>query len=365
MKVLSGLIIGAIFGFMLHRGGLVRYSRIIGALLLRDFKAMNFMFTGLAVAALLYGISDLINLGTVPRINGYFGMGHIVGGILFGIGMAVAGLCPGTCAARFSSGKLLVGVGVLGVFVGVFMYELFFSTVSAIGGMPRFITLSMVFDIPYGYLAITFGLLFIGMSFFLSKIDPSKKFDNIQEEKNLLQREWGWFSTGAVAGVLIFISTAIGEYLSFAGGFLAMGAHISSLFGYPFESVPTLNESTLWRAMLSLGVFPGAFLSSYLAKTISQEKVTPLFQEAFSSNMAVRGLTIFASGVLMTFGALIGGGCTTGAFMSGWPTLSIGSLVMGGTFFAVAMITANLMFVGRYRLVGEVKERFKLNLAND
>ena len=34
MKVLSGLIIGAIFGFMLHRGGLVRYSRIIGALLL-------------------------------------------------------------------------------------------------------------------------------------------------------------------------------------------------------------------------------------------------------------------------------------------------------------------------------------------
>lgn len=365
MKILSGLIIGAIFGFMLHRGGLVRYSRIVGALLLRDFKAMNFMFTGLAVAAILYGISDMANLGTVPRINGYFGVGHIIGGVLFGIGMAVAGLCPGTCAARFSSGKLLVGVGVLGIFVGVFMYELLFSTVSAIGGTPRFITLSMVFDIPYGYLAIIFGLLFIGISFFLSKIDPSKKFDNIQEEKNLLQREWGWFSTGVVAGVLIFISTAIGEYLSFAGGFLALGAHISSLFGYTFESAPALNESTLWRAMLALGVFPGAFLSSYLAKTISQEKVTPLFQEAFSSNMAVRGLTIFISGALMTFGALIGGGCTTGAFMSGWPTLSIGSFLMGGTFFAVAMITANLMFVGRYRLVGEVKERFKLNLAND
>ncbi|OGW07645.1 MAG: hypothetical protein A2W75_02355 [Nitrospinae bacterium RIFCSPLOWO2_12_39_15] len=365
MKILSGLIIGAIFGFMLHRGGLVRYSRIIGALLLRDFKAMNFMFTGLAVASLLYGISDLLNLSTVPRINGYFGMGHIIGGILFGIGMAVAGLCPGTCAARFSSGKLLIGVGVVGIFVGVFMYDLLFPVVSALGGEPKFITLAMVFDIPYGYLAIIFGSLFIGMSFFLSIIDQSKKFDNIEKGKNLLQREWGWFSTGAVAGIMIFISTAIGEYLSFAGGFLALGAHLSSIFGYSFQSVPSLNESTLWRAMLSLGVFPGAFLSSYLAKTIEQEKVTPLFQEAFSSNMAVRGLTIFASGVLMIFGALIGGGCTTGAFMSGWPTLSIGSFVMGGTFFAVAMITANLMFVGRYRLIGEVKERFKLNLAND
>lgn len=92
MKALSGLLIGAIFGFILHRGGVVRYSRIIGTLLLRDLKAMNFMFTGLAVAALLYGISDLMNLGIVPRINGYFGTGHIIGGILFGIGMAVAAL---------------------------------------------------------------------------------------------------------------------------------------------------------------------------------------------------------------------------------------------------------------------------------
>ncbi|HAP66840.1 MAG TPA: YeeE/YedE family protein [Nitrospinae bacterium] len=365
MKILSGLIIGAVFGFMLHRGGLVRYSRIMGALLLRDFKAMNFMFTGLAVAAILYGMSDLLNLGTVPRINGYFGIGHIIGGILFGIGMGVAGLCPGTCAARFSSGKVMVGVGVIGIFMGVLLYEILFPIVSAIGGEPKFITLAMIFNISYGYLAIIFGLLFIGMSFFLSIIDPSKKFDNIEKEKNLLQKEWGWFSTGAVAGIMIFISTAIGEYLSFAGGFLALGAHLSSIFGYSFQSVPSLNESTLWRAMLSLGVFPGAFLSSYLAKTMEQEKVTPLFQEAFSSNIGLRGFTIFGSGALMTFGALIGGGCTTGAFMSGWPTLSIGSFVMGGTFFAVAMATAHIMFLGKYRLVGEIKERFRLTLAND
>jgi uncharacterized membrane protein YedE/YeeE len=365
MKILSGLIIGAIFGFMLHRGGLVRYSRIIGALLLRDFKGMNFMFTGLAVAAILYGLSDLINLGIAPRINGYFGIGHVIGGILFGIGMGVAGLCPGTCAARFSSGKILIGVGVVGIFAGVFMYELLFPAVSALGGEPKFITLSMFFDIRYGYLAILFGVLFLAISFFLSMIDPSKGLDKFEETKSLLKKEWGWLSTGIIAGIMIFISTAIGEYLSFAGGFLAMGAHISSIFGYSFESVPSLNESTLWRAMLALGIFPGAFLSSYLAGTISQEKVTPLFQEAFSSNIGLRGFTVFCSGVLMTFGALIGGGCTTGAFMSGWPTLSIGSFLMGGTFFATAMVTANIMFVGRYRLVREVKERFRLNLAND
>ena len=87
-----GFLIGAGFGFALHRGGLVRYSRVIGTLLMKDLKPMNFMFTGLAVAALLYGVSDLLEIGVVPKINGYFGMGHIAGGVIFGVGMALAGL---------------------------------------------------------------------------------------------------------------------------------------------------------------------------------------------------------------------------------------------------------------------------------
>ncbi len=88
----DGLFIGAVFGFVMHRAGLTRYSRVMGTLLLKDFKAMKFMFTGTAVAALLYGIGSLLDLGPAQRINGYFGMGHIIGGALFGAGMGMAGL---------------------------------------------------------------------------------------------------------------------------------------------------------------------------------------------------------------------------------------------------------------------------------
>ena len=38
--------------------------------------------------------------------------------------------------------------------------------------------------------------------------------------------------------------------------------------------------------------------------------------------------------------SLVGGGCTTGAFLSAWPTLSVGSFAMGLTFFATAMAVA-------------------------
>ncbi len=86
-----GLITGFLFGFVLHRGGLTRYSRIMGTLLLIDLKALKFMFTALAVAALGYGISEMVGLGVTPRVNPFLGWSHIVGGILFGVGMGISG----------------------------------------------------------------------------------------------------------------------------------------------------------------------------------------------------------------------------------------------------------------------------------
>ena len=54
----------------------------------------------------------------------------------------------------------------------------------------------------------------------------------------------------------------------------------------------------------------------------------------------------------MCLGALVGGGCTTGAFIAAWPTLSLGSLAMAGTFFVVSMATSNarLLLIHSYDL---------------
>lgn len=87
----GGLITGAIFGFILHRGGLTRYSRIMGTMLMKDFKAMKFMFTALAVAAVGYGAADMMDLGVSPRVNPYLGWSHLIGGVIFGVGMGLAG----------------------------------------------------------------------------------------------------------------------------------------------------------------------------------------------------------------------------------------------------------------------------------
>lgn len=258
-----------------------------------------------------------------------------------------------------------MGAGILGLLAGVFIYDAFLPALSGLGGDQRFVTLAMLLDVPYGYLALAFGAMFLGLSVFLDRFDPAKKFDQRWKDQPLLRREWGWLSTGVIAGLLIAFSAFQGEYLSFSGGFLAAVAYLASSVGQPLQSVPTLSESVVWRALLVVGLIPGALLSSLLAGTVRQEKVTPLFQAAFGARVSLRVITVFLGGVLMIVGALMGGGCTTGAFMSGWPTLSVGSFVMGMTFFGAAMLTAHALYFGRYRLVHEVKDREKLDWAND
>ncbi|MEK6682064.1 MAG: YeeE/YedE thiosulfate transporter family protein [Nitrospirota bacterium] len=267
--------------------------------------------------------------------------------------------------ARWAAGKFLILSGLLGIIAGVLVYDNLFPLLSGLGEEQRFITLPMILQIPFGYIAITLGMTFLMMSFFMNIFDPARKFNQKQEGLPILKREWGWLSTGAIAGLAIAMSAFMGEYLSFSGGFLALVAHVASFAGHPLQSVPTLSESTAWRAMLVIGLIPGAFISSLLAGTIKKEEITPLFQAAFGKRLYLRLITVFIGGVLMVVGALTGGGCTTGAFMSGWPTLSVGSFVMGMTFFGTAMFTAHILYFRRYQLIKEVREREGLNLAND
>ena len=178
------------------------------------------------------------------------------------------------------AGKFLILSGLLGIIAGVLVYDNLFPLLSGLGEEQRFITLPMILQIPFGYIAITLGMTFLMMSFFMNIFDPARKFNQKQEGLPILKREWGWLSTGAIAGLAIAMSAFMGEYLSFSGGF-----HVSSaccLFCRASASKRSdLSESTAWRAMLVIGLIPGAFISSLLAGTIKKEEITPLFQAAF------------------------------------------------------------------------------------
>lgn len=117
-----GLLIGLIFGFLLHKGGATKYDVILGQLLLEDFTVLKIMLS--AVVTGMIGIYFMKGRGwvTLTPKAGSLGM-NIPGGLLFGVGFAVLGYCPGTIAGAIGNGYLdaLVG-GLAGIIIGTALF---------------------------------------------------------------------------------------------------------------------------------------------------------------------------------------------------------------------------------------------------
>jgi hypothetical protein len=117
-QLVFGLLMGVVFGFLLHKGGVTDYDVIIGQLLLTDFTVVKVMLSA-AVTGML-GVYFLRSLGAA-RLHpkpGSIGS-SVIGGLIFGLGFGVLGYCPGTVAGAVGRGALdaLLG-GVPGMLIG-------------------------------------------------------------------------------------------------------------------------------------------------------------------------------------------------------------------------------------------------------
>jgi uncharacterized membrane protein YedE/YeeE len=124
------LFLGVGFGFALNKAGLTKYHKIVNQFRFTDMAVLKFMMTALVVS--MAGLYFLRGLGlvTFPNVPATYVVGNIVGGLIFGVGMALSGFCPGTCAAGSGEGKLDYLIpGLLGFLVGAGIYGLTYPTV--------------------------------------------------------------------------------------------------------------------------------------------------------------------------------------------------------------------------------------------
>jgi uncharacterized membrane protein YedE/YeeE len=91
---------------------------------------LKFMMTALVVA--MIGLYALHGIGFIqfPTVPATYIVGNLVGGLIFGVGMALAGFCPGTAVAGAGEGKIDYLVpGILGFLVGAVIYGLTYDAV--------------------------------------------------------------------------------------------------------------------------------------------------------------------------------------------------------------------------------------------
>ena len=91
MNYVIALFLGSFFGFSLNKAGLTKYNKIVNQFRFTDMAVLKFMMTALVVAMIgLYGLRGL-GLITFPPVPATYIVGNLVGGLIFGIGMALTG----------------------------------------------------------------------------------------------------------------------------------------------------------------------------------------------------------------------------------------------------------------------------------
>lgn len=123
-KLALGLLTGILFGFLLQKGRVTKYDVIVKQFLLRDFTVLKIMLTAIVVGGI--GIAAFHSVGWVhlhikPALLG----GTILGGLVFGAGMALLGYCPGTAVGAAAEGSRHAWPGILGMLAGTAIYAEF------------------------------------------------------------------------------------------------------------------------------------------------------------------------------------------------------------------------------------------------
>jgi hypothetical protein len=90
-NLILALVLGGFFGFALNKAGLTKYHKIVNVFRFTDMAVLQFMMTALVVA--MFGLFGLRALGQIefPNIPATYIAGNVIGGLIFGIGMALTG----------------------------------------------------------------------------------------------------------------------------------------------------------------------------------------------------------------------------------------------------------------------------------
>jgi uncharacterized membrane protein YedE/YeeE len=118
---LIGLATGFGFGFLLQKGRVLRFEKQVGALRLTDMTIMKFMLSAILVG--MVGIHWLAAQGVIVLSHKPMNVGAVVlGGVLFGIGWAVMGFCPGTSVGALGEGRWHALFAIVGMLAGAALY---------------------------------------------------------------------------------------------------------------------------------------------------------------------------------------------------------------------------------------------------
>ncbi len=166
MMLLLGLCLGAAFGAVLQLSGASSYTKITHALRLKDLTVIKLLLVAIGAGLIGVHLLDAAGLANM-KVKDLYLPGVALAGLIFGVGFAVTGYCPGTALAAAAEGKLdawfTVGGGLFGALIFAFLYP---DLEAALFSLGRFgpVTLYQALSVPGLAIALPLGALCLWMA---------------------------------------------------------------------------------------------------------------------------------------------------------------------------------------------------------
>jgi uncharacterized membrane protein YedE/YeeE len=160
------LVIGVAFGFTLERAGLGNARKLAGQFYLTDLTVLKVMLSAIVTAmlgAFWLGRSGILDLSRV-YVPETFLAPQLVGGLVFGAGFALAGLCPGTSCVAAATGSGDGAMVMAGMFAGVLATGSLFAPLASFYESTAMgtRTLPQVLHLPYGVVVLLVVAMALG-----------------------------------------------------------------------------------------------------------------------------------------------------------------------------------------------------------
>lgn len=354
-----GFAIGLLFGLISSHTHLCTLGAVSDAVNFGDWTRMRMWLMAMAVA--MFGAAGLQWAGLLDVTQTNYAspqlqwLSHIVGGLVFGVGMTLASGCPGKTLLRIGSGNLKAIV--VFVFTAVAGYAAMRGLI-AVGRVavlePTAITLPAAQDLP------SLAALAVGAS--RNAVLP-----------------WVAAAIGIALAAFCLASAQFRQGLHLLGGIgagllVVAGWYVTAQVGYVAEHPDTLNPAFIGtnsgRAESLSFIAPYAYLLDYLILGSDRNKFVSFGMASVLGILMGAALHAWRSGsfrieaftsasdlgrhllgaVLMGAGGVTAGGCTIGQGISGVSTLAVGSLL---TFGAIVVGSTAMMKLDYWRMMRE------------
>src|SRR6266700_2701914 len=173
LAIVTGVMMGVVFGFALEKSRVLEPGIIVGQMQLRNFIMLKVFLTAVATGAV--ALAALNGFGFVklqPKAAVY--AADIIGGLVLGVGIALAGACPGTTLAQIGAGYrdalFTLAGGILGALAFSGLQPWFDTTFFAASNGKLVFT--DLFGIPYWTGALGFAAILVAIMAALEQWRP-------------------------------------------------------------------------------------------------------------------------------------------------------------------------------------------------